>query len=159
MVPTGVAIVVTDQKGRCLLGQRLKDGSQGLFGLPGGSLEANETLEECAKRELHEEVGFPAVGVRLGYPEQLFAVAHEPGHSGSGKWVTVYFHVRCWTDEGAFQGPLWEGIPTRNLEPEKCVAWVWIEPWRNWSPSQLFGGDHTLTAMLQSTVKRLKRQG
>ena len=51
-VPTGVAVVVTDERGRCLLGQRLKNGSHGLMGLPGGSLEHGESfdtaLNQCA---------------------------------------------------------------------------------------------------------------
>ena len=53
-----VWVVVQGMDGRVLLGRR--DGSSyghGLWGLPGGQVEAGEGLPEAAARELHEEMG------------------------------------------------------------------------------------------------------
>ncbi|AIQ35600.1 ADP-ribose pyrophosphatase [Paenibacillus sp. FSL R5-0345] len=46
-----------------LLLQRRTD--NGCWGLPGGSMELGETLEEVAKRELFEETGLQARGLEL----------------------------------------------------------------------------------------------
>ncbi|WP_248548331.1 MULTISPECIES: NUDIX hydrolase [Paenibacillus] len=46
-----------------LLLQRRTD--NGCWGLPGGSMELGETLEEVAKRELFEETGLTAKGLEL----------------------------------------------------------------------------------------------
>lgn len=35
-----------------------------LFGLPGGIVDANETVEDCAKRELQEECGVVAIALK-----------------------------------------------------------------------------------------------
>jgi 8-oxo-dGTP pyrophosphatase MutT (NUDIX family) len=51
MVGSGVLLVRENQ----VLLQRRKD--NGLWGIPGGSLEPGETLEEAAIRETYEEVG------------------------------------------------------------------------------------------------------
>jgi 8-oxo-dGTP diphosphatase len=47
-----------------LLIRRAKDPYKGCWALPGGRLEANETLDQCAVRELHEETGLQADNLR-----------------------------------------------------------------------------------------------
>ena len=54
------ALIVKD--GRLLL-QRRSD--NGLWGLPGGLLELDETYEEAARREIREETGLTATEVRF----------------------------------------------------------------------------------------------
>ena len=51
MVGTGVLLL----KEKEVLLQRRRD--NGLWGIPGGSLEPGESLEEAARREVWEEVG------------------------------------------------------------------------------------------------------
>ncbi|WP_420595066.1 NUDIX hydrolase [Deinococcus sp.] len=50
----GASAIVQDERGRVLLQRRSDDG---LWGMPGGSLELGETFEEAARRELSEETG------------------------------------------------------------------------------------------------------
>lgn len=52
------AAVVRD--GRVLLAARGQEPMRGIYTLPGGQVEAGETLAEAALRELHEEVGVVA---------------------------------------------------------------------------------------------------
>lgn len=47
-----------------LLIQRNRPPSEGLWTLPGGRLEAGESPEQCAERELREELGISVYGLR-----------------------------------------------------------------------------------------------
>lgn len=51
------SIIIENEKGEVLLGRRT-DNHQ--WGYAGGSIEPNETVEECARRELFEETGLIA---------------------------------------------------------------------------------------------------
>lgn len=57
----GVAGIITGQSEKhfyhILMGRRGKDPNRGLFVLPGGGVEDNETLEEAFAREVLEETG------------------------------------------------------------------------------------------------------
>lgn len=52
------SVIIENDKGEILLGKRTDNH---LWGYAGGSIELDETVEECAKRELYEEMG---LGVR-----------------------------------------------------------------------------------------------
>ena len=54
IIMVGAAVLVTDAQGRLLMGHR-SDNHQ--WGIPGGSMEPGETLEETARRETEEETG------------------------------------------------------------------------------------------------------
>jgi 8-oxo-dGTP diphosphatase len=56
-----VAIVRRDD---LLLIQRNRPPSEGLWTLPGGRLEADETAEQCALREVREELGLTLYALR-----------------------------------------------------------------------------------------------
>lgn len=51
------SIIIENEKGQILLGKRTDNQMWGYFG---GSIEVDETVEECARRELLEETGLVA---------------------------------------------------------------------------------------------------
>lgn len=62
----GVA-VISDRQGKILIDRRRNEGEMaGLWEFPGGKIEAGETIEECIKREIKEELDIEIlVGDRL----------------------------------------------------------------------------------------------
>lgn len=56
MIDVAAAIIV-NEKGQFLIGRRKKGKSQeGLWEFPGGKLEEGESVEDCLRRELREEM-------------------------------------------------------------------------------------------------------
>jgi ADP-ribose pyrophosphatase YjhB (NUDIX family) len=53
----GVAVLVTDDRGRLLLGRRGKQPNYGRWVIPGGGVEPGEHWFETAAREVFEETG------------------------------------------------------------------------------------------------------
>ncbi|SEP01088.1 (deoxy)nucleoside triphosphate pyrophosphohydrolase [Paenibacillus sp. OV219] len=51
------AAIIEDKQGKILIARRKEGKSQGrMWEFPGGKIEANETAEECLRRELREEM-------------------------------------------------------------------------------------------------------
>jgi ADP-ribose pyrophosphatase YjhB (NUDIX family) len=66
-----VGAVVTDPEGRLLLVLRGREPSAGLWSIPGGKVEAGETLAEAVRREVAEETGLTVeVGAQAGTVER-----------------------------------------------------------------------------------------
>lgn len=63
--PICAVLAVVAREGQVLLVQRANPPDAGLWGFPGGKLDAGETLEQGALRELHEETGITAVAHRV----------------------------------------------------------------------------------------------
>ncbi|MFC3749964.1 NUDIX hydrolase [Paenibacillus sp. GCM10012306] len=62
IIMAGACVILIDDQGRLLLQQRTDNG---LWGLPGGSMEPGEEMKEVARRELFEEVGLEATALEL----------------------------------------------------------------------------------------------
>ena len=57
LIQCAASVICLDNQGRILLGRR-KDNR--MWGYSGGSVEIDEVVEDCARRELHEEMGLLA---------------------------------------------------------------------------------------------------
>lgn len=101
-----VSAAVIWQDGKVLLAQRLEEGMLGgLWEFPGGTREAGESLEECLRREIQEELG-----MEIAVLEHLISVPHAYTH----KRITLHaFHCR----------------PVRGT-PQKLEVkdWRWVAP-------------------------------
>jgi 8-oxo-dGTP pyrophosphatase MutT (NUDIX family) len=62
LVVAGSSVILVNKENKILLQLRIDNNC---WGLPGGSLEPGETLEEVAKRELFEETGLIANNLKL----------------------------------------------------------------------------------------------
>lgn len=95
---------------RILLGKR-KD--SGLYGLPGGWLEKFEDWEECASRELKEEVNLNLPRNRF-FNIETFNCRHlDKGYHAIS--LIMYSEIQ---EE--------EKKEIKNLEPDKCEKWFWV---------------------------------
>jgi len=104
-VGVGVGVI---QGNKILLGKR-RGRHAGYWAFPGGHLEHGETIEECARRELMEEVGIEVDRVILGgWTNNLF---ENGAHS-----------VTIWTYVTEFSGEV------QNMEEDQCEGWEWFDP-------------------------------
>lgn len=79
--------VVFDEDGRLLLVRRANEPFKGLYALPGGFVDAGETVEQAALRELREETGI------VGRIDKLIGVYSDPKRDPRGHIVSVAFLV------------------------------------------------------------------
>lgn len=64
VIQCAASIIILDDQNRVLLGKRADNH---LWGYSGGSVEIDEKVEDCAKRELMEEMGLEAVNMEFFY--------------------------------------------------------------------------------------------
>ena len=71
----GVAVIENDQR-QILIDRRLPGGILGgLWEFPGGKIERGETVEECIKREIKEELG-----IEIAVGKHLITIDHTYAH-------------------------------------------------------------------------------
>lgn len=125
----GVAVVV-EKYGSLLMGLRKNGSKPNTWGFPGGALEPNESIIECAARELFEETAL------------IGAYFHELGYTldtiEGTTWIT--FFIGCKT----------HGEPTL-VEPHKCDHWKWI----SWD--ELNSPEYPLFTPLGTNLDKIKR--
>ena len=64
LIQCAASIICVDRQGRILLGKRTDNHK---WGYSGGAIEIDETVEDCARRELLEEMGITAGELELFY--------------------------------------------------------------------------------------------
>ncbi|KAJ3768710.1 NUDIX hydrolase domain-like protein [Lentinula raphanica] len=106
----GVGVFVLNIDGRFLLGKRKGSHGHGTWALPGGHLEAGESFEDCAAREVLEETDLKIKDV------QYLTVTNDVMVAEGKHYVTIWV-------AGKMVDP--EATP-ENLEPEKCEVWEWV---------------------------------
>ena len=113
----GVGVIVI-KDGKVLLGKRKNVHGAGSWQFPGGHLEFNESLEDCTRREVFEEVGLKIKNIHQGsFTNDVFT--NEKKH-----YITLFALSEF--DSGELV----------NKEPEKAESWGWYE-WDN-LPRPLF---------------------
>jgi 8-oxo-dGTP diphosphatase len=113
----GVAAIVI-KNGKVLLGKRKGAHGSGTWAFPGGHLEFNESIEDCATREVLEETGLLVKNPRFA------TITNDVFLSDNKHYVTVF--VVCDHEDG---NPLIK-------EPDKCENWDWF--YWNEFPKSLF---------------------
>ena len=117
----GVGVVVLAGDGRVLLAERRAEG--GVLAVPGGRMEAGESVEECAVRELREETGLELDGA------ETFGCVLVDG------WVVA-----------GVRGHLSGGAEPAEREPDKVGGFVWADPAR--LPAPLYPASAALLGLL-----------
>lgn len=113
----GIGIIVI-KGNKVLLGRRKGSHGSGSWSFPGGHLEFNESLEDCAKREVFEETGIKIKNIRQAtFTNDIFRE--------EGKHYITLFLVAEY-DSGE----------VRIMEPDRCEKWDWFK-WSN-LPQPLF---------------------
>ena len=104
----GVAVIIIKDK-KVLLGKRKNSHGAGSWAFPGGHLEFNESIEECAKREVFEETGLHIKNISYAtFTNDIFI--KEQKH-----YVTLF--VTADYDHGDIE----------LKEPDKCEVWDWFQ--------------------------------
>ena len=93
----GARIIIENENKEILIIERVDNGK---IGIPAGSLEENETIEECIKREVKEETGLKILGLEVigisSNPDTEFVEYH---NGDKIQYFTVEFYSNSW--EGA----------------------------------------------------------
>lgn len=109
------AAVIRD--GRVLIVRRARKPALGLYTLPGGGVEAGETLHAAVMREVREETGLAVEPVALaGYRE---AVVRDEAGRVSAHYVILPFAARWIAGEPKLNAELSEA---RWLRPEEIAS-------------------------------------
>ncbi|MBU1193699.1 MAG: NUDIX domain-containing protein [Proteobacteria bacterium] len=113
----GVAAIII-RSGKVLLGKRKGAHGSGSWAFPGGHLEFNESIEDCARREVFEETGLRVTNCRFA------AMTNDIFYQSQKHYVTLF--VVCEYQGGTLQ----------VKEPDMCEQWDWF--YWNELPGPLF---------------------
>ncbi|HTL39511.1 MAG TPA: NUDIX domain-containing protein [Methylomirabilota bacterium] len=112
----GVGIMIFKED-KVLVGKRKGSHGAGEYAWPGGKLDFNESIVECAKRETREETGIEIENVKF---LRLMNFIKDGNH---------FVDIAMIAD--------WKSGEPKVMEPEKCESWQWYD--QNNLPKPLFG--------------------
>jgi len=98
-------IVINKESGNLLMGQRKNSYLSGYYGFPGGRIERNESLINCAKRELFEETNLTALKLECAGIIREYQKTYN----------FIHFAVICRKYSG----------DVILKEPDYCEKWIW----------------------------------
>lgn len=102
------SVCIMDRENKILLGKRTgTDYCCDMWGFPGGKLHPGETMEECAKREVYEEVGLLCNRLILWTIDCNF-------HQNGDRYLSGIYLTRF---------PIGD---VTNKEPHKCLDLSWF---------------------------------
>jgi len=134
-VGVGTALIILNEKGEILLGERKGAHRAGHWCCPGGWLDRPDpTTDVAVIREAYEETGLLVERVH----HHMWTSEDHP-HAGF-RSITLYHFA--FPDD-------WKGTP-RVMEPEKCTGWAWFAP--NDLPSPLFPGIEKAVKALGAVI-------
>ena len=137
----GVGIIISHNN-KILLGKRINSHGSSTWAPPGGHLEFGETPEECAQREVMEEVGIKITNLRRGhYTNDIFIDKQK-------HYITLFFFAD------------YESGTIQNCEPHKCEGWEWFDserlPQPLFLPLQHYTQQYPLSMITKSTQANFK---
>jgi 8-oxo-dGTP diphosphatase len=104
----GVGVIVL-KDGRVVMQKRRNKHGHGTWSFPGGHLEAGESFEDCARREVMEEIGIDIANLRRG-PSTNDIFTEEDKH-----YITVFMIAD------------YAGGDIRVMEPDVTEEWRLVE--------------------------------
>lgn len=110
IISVGVAVLLLNQQNDILMAKRLNNVGKGTWGHPGGHLEPGETFEQCAIREIYEEIG-----ITITNP-QFFALVNTIFEGENGRQGVTVFMTALYPPQAVFE----------NKEPHKCSDIRWF---------------------------------
>jgi len=104
----GVGVLIWKNK-KLLLGKRINEDKSYCWQFPGGHLEGDESVAECARREVLEETSLQIKQLRhLGFTDESFEMNQQ-------QYITLFVSAE------------YESGEAQVLEPDKCGSWQWFD--------------------------------
>ncbi len=110
-VTVDIVVITREASPRLLLIRRKHEPFAGMWALPGGFIEMEETLEASARRELEDETG-----IRVAELEQLHTFG-DPGRDPRGRTISVVYFTQVDADQ----------LQLRAADDAAEVAWHPLE--------------------------------
>jgi 8-oxo-dGTP diphosphatase len=118
----GIGVLIQNEKGEVLLGERAGSHGEGEWSFPGGHLDFGETIFETAKRETKEETGLDVSEF------ELISVADELRYIKTDNKHYLNIGIKA----------QYAGGEPKVCEPDKCRGWQWFS--LDNLPEKLFEG-------------------
>ncbi|MCD0459726.1 NUDIX hydrolase [Roseiconus lacunae] len=117
--------LVVDDHERLLLVRRARDPGKGLWGLPGGFVDAGETIEEALSREIDEETELQITATEL-----LMTFPNQYNYKGVVSQVIDLFYICRVADSSKV-----------TLEPSELDDFVWTVPGADYLDEMAFDSN------------------